>query len=195
MNEITTTIRGRLGSDVSLTCKPGSKPFAMMRVACTARYRDKEGNWYDGNTEWVSVKAFGNLAENMRNSLAKGHPVIATGTIRTEKWTDREGKDRFSFSMLAESVGHDLVWGRSAYRSNSEDRLQAQNTLDQNANKAWEASTGENNQADLGNDSQSDSAENPEADPWTNAEASESENEEETTGVDLKSRGYELVSS
>ncbi|OKL49353.1 hypothetical protein BM477_05085 [Boudabousia marimammalium] len=77
-------------------------------MATTDRYRDANGNWVDGGTDWFTVKTWGNLAENALYSLHKGDPIIASGKLRMETWTTAEGAERCAMVLTASAVGHDL---------------------------------------------------------------------------------------
>jgi single-strand DNA-binding protein len=85
------------------------------RLASSQRRYDRvQQSWIDGDTNWYTVSAFRNLAQNAATSVSKGDRVILTGRVRIRDWenTDRSGT---TVEVEAESVGHDLTWGTAVY--------------------------------------------------------------------------------
>jgi single-strand DNA-binding protein len=85
------------------------------RLASSQRRYDRvQQRWIDGDTNWYTVSAFRNLAQNAATSVSKGDRVILTGRVRIRDWenTDRSGT---TVEVEAESVGHDLTWGTAVY--------------------------------------------------------------------------------
>ncbi|ALN15607.1 hypothetical protein ASQ49_10380 [Acidipropionibacterium acidipropionici] len=80
---------GNLGTDVDFVRKD-NWCGARFRVAQTPRYM-RDGAWIDGETTWLSVRVNGRLAENCKNSLTKGDPVVVVGRLRTQVWTTPKG--------------------------------------------------------------------------------------------------------
>jgi single-strand DNA-binding protein len=85
------------------------------RLASSQRRYDRVAQrWIDGDTNWYTVSAFRNLAQNAATSVSKGDRIILTGRVRIRDWenTDRSGT---TVEIEADSVGHDLTWGTSVY--------------------------------------------------------------------------------
>lgn len=115
-NDIAVTVRGFTGTGPELRrSADGNRPWTQFRLASTPSLRDADGNWRDGATTWVTVKAFGPLAENVCRSVRKPDPVIVTGRLRTEVWKDSEGTERSTLTLLADAVGHDLTFGDARF--------------------------------------------------------------------------------
>lgn len=90
-------------------------PYTSFRVATTPRWFDSRvGAWTDGRTEWITVKAFRDVALNVGSSIRKGDPVLATGRLRTEEWQGESGP-RTSLVLDVTALGHDLTRGRAAF--------------------------------------------------------------------------------
>ena len=90
-------------------------PFTSFRVATTPRYFDnRQSAWVDGRTEWITVKAFRDVAFNVASSVRKGDPVLVQGRLRTEEWTSEAGP-RTGLVLDVHAVGHDLTRGRSSF--------------------------------------------------------------------------------
>ncbi|AZZ39080.1 single-stranded DNA-binding protein [Acidipropionibacterium jensenii] len=107
------SITGNLGTEVDFIRKDGWCG-GRFRIAQTPRYL-REGQWSDGETTWMSVRVNGRLAENCRQSLSKGDPVVVVGRLRTQAWVTEDGVRREQLVILASSVGHDLQRGTSMF--------------------------------------------------------------------------------
>jgi single-strand DNA-binding protein len=114
-NEIQITVRGWMGSDPVRHVGPTGVTLAMFRVGSTPRLRDRAtGEFRDGETQWFTVKAWRELAENVVISLKKGMPVILRGTLRTETWQGENG-ERSANVISVDSIGADLGTGTAHF--------------------------------------------------------------------------------
>lgn len=113
-NDISITIRGFVGKDPKLTEFSDGGQVTTFRVGCTPRYRDRSGNWHNGETQWFSVRARGALAVNSKASLRGGHPVLVHGRLIEQRW-EQDGTDRVAATVIAESVAIDLSYGVATY--------------------------------------------------------------------------------
>lgn len=115
---------GWVGTEVETRVTRTGFTTASFRLACTPRIR-RQGDWSDGETTWLSVTCFRALAENVGSSVAKGDPVLVSGRLRTNAWTDPDGERHERLVLEATTVGHDLSRGRSVFtkteRSQPED--------------------------------------------------------------------------
>ncbi len=75
---------------------------AKLRLATTERKKQNE-EWVD-HTEWHNVACFGRIAENVLKYCRKGKQVYVEGKIRTSKYQDRDGNDRWSTEVIADQV-------------------------------------------------------------------------------------------
>lgn len=114
-NDITVTVRGFCGTSAKLNEAEGRRPWAQFRLASTPSIRTPEGGWRDGETTWLTVKTFGNLAKNVGVSVRKSDAVIVVGRLRTERWTGEDGQERESLVIVADSVGADLAFGHGTF--------------------------------------------------------------------------------
>lgn len=92
---------GRLGRDPELRTTNSGLAIASLRLATTERAKDQDGNWGE-RVEWHSVAAFGKAAEAAGRFLTKGRQVYVEGRLRTRKWQDKEGNDRYSTEVIAD---------------------------------------------------------------------------------------------
>ncbi|MEW5851658.1 MAG: single-stranded DNA-binding protein [Myxococcota bacterium] len=97
------TLIGNLGKDPEVRFTAGGTAVANLRVACTERAKNKEGNWED-RTEWVSLVCFGKTAENAGQYLQKGRQIYAEGRLQTREWTDKDGNKRYNTEVIAFQV-------------------------------------------------------------------------------------------
>lgn len=94
---------GNLGKDPELRMTSSQNPVCNFTLATNERRKDASGNWSD-HTEWHTIVCFGKTAENCSKYLKKGKQVFIDGKIQTRKWQDKEGKDRYSTEIVANSV-------------------------------------------------------------------------------------------
>src|SRR5688572_21032685 len=89
-------IVGNLGADPETRFLPSGEAVCNLRVATTDRWKDKTSGEMKEATEWHRVAFFGRLAEVAGEYLKKGSQVYVEGSLRTRKWQDKDGQDRYS---------------------------------------------------------------------------------------------------
>jgi single-strand DNA-binding protein len=95
---------GNLGADPESRTTPGGLTVTNIRVATTERRKDRQsGDWVD-ETEWHRVVMFDKMAETAREYLRKGSQVYIEGQIRTNKWQDKDGNDRYTTEIIARDM-------------------------------------------------------------------------------------------
>lgn len=94
---------GRLGADPEVRYFPSGSGVANLRIATTDGYKDKDGQYVE-QTEWHSVAVFGKLAEIAEKYLKKGSLVYIEGKLHTEKWQDKEGKEKTKTGIKASEM-------------------------------------------------------------------------------------------
>ena len=95
---------GNLGADPETRYMPSGDAITNIRIATTFRWKDKSSGENKEETEWHRVAFFGRLAEVAGEYLKKGSPVYVEGRIRTRKWQDKDGNDRYSTEIVAEAM-------------------------------------------------------------------------------------------
>jgi single-strand DNA-binding protein len=112
IHEAQVNLAGYVAADPKFKKVAGDISSTKLRVAYTARRRDKEtGEWSDGPTSFVNVQCWRTLAENVLMSVHKGEPVLVTGRLQIRRFEDPEGAARTAVEIEAMSVGHDLTRG------------------------------------------------------------------------------------
>ena len=100
---------GNLGRDPEVRYMPSGDPIANITIATSRRYKNKAGEMVE-ETEWHRVSFFGRLAEIASQYLKKGNPVYVEGRIRTNKYTDKDGIEKYSTEIVASEM--QLLGGR-----------------------------------------------------------------------------------
>lgn len=93
---------GNVGSDANIRTV-GDRKVASFNLATTEKRKDKDGNIIQ-ETEWHSIVIWGNLAEVVEKYVGKGSQLYIEGKIKTEKYTDKEGNDRYVVRIYATSL-------------------------------------------------------------------------------------------
>lgn len=94
---------GRLGADPEVRTLEGGTKVASIRLATTERYKDKNGNQQE-STEWHNVVLWRGLADITEKYLKKGDQLYVEGRIKTRKWTDQNGQDRYTTDIVANEM-------------------------------------------------------------------------------------------
>src|SRR5512135_1074994 len=94
---------GNLGRDPETRYTADGAAITNITVATSRRYKDSSGQQQE-ETEWHKVAFFGRLAEIAGEYLKKGRPVYVEGRLRTRKWQDKEGQDRYTTEIVAENM-------------------------------------------------------------------------------------------
>jgi single-strand DNA-binding protein len=97
------TLVGNLGKDPEIRHLEGGTSVAKFSLATNENYRDKNGEWQT-QTEWHDVVAWRQLAERVARDLHKGSLVYVEGKITHRKWQDKEGQDRYSTEIVANTI-------------------------------------------------------------------------------------------
>jgi single-strand DNA-binding protein len=95
---------GNLGADPETRAMPSGTTVANLRIATSESWRDKQSGEQQERTEWHRVALFGRLAEIAGEYLRKGSQVYIEGSLRTRKWQDKQGNERYS----TEIIGNEL---------------------------------------------------------------------------------------
>jgi single-strand DNA-binding protein len=102
-------LMGNLGRDPEVRYLPSGDPVANITIATSSRYKSKTGEMVE-ETEWHRVTFFGRLAEIASQYLKKGRPVYVEGRIKTRKYTDKDGVEKYATDIIASEM--QLLGGR-----------------------------------------------------------------------------------
>jgi single-strand DNA-binding protein len=95
---------GNLGADPETRSMPSGMTVTNIRIATSESWKDKASGAQQERTEWHSVALFGRLGEIAAEYLRKGSQVFVEGKIRTRKWQDKQGNDRYTTEVIADNM-------------------------------------------------------------------------------------------
>ncbi|NMM07638.1 single-stranded DNA-binding protein [Polaromonas sp.] len=97
-------IVGNLGKDPEMRSFPSGDQVANVTIATTDKWKDKQSGEMKEATEWHRVVFNGRLAEIVGQYLRKGSQVYVEGSLRTRKWTDQSGVDKYTTEIRADQM-------------------------------------------------------------------------------------------
>ncbi len=95
---------GNLGRDPEVRYMPSGSAVANVALATSEQWKDKQSGEQQERTEWHNVVFFNRLAEIVGEYLKKGSQVYVEGSLRTRKWQDKSGNDRYSTEIVASEM-------------------------------------------------------------------------------------------
>jgi single-strand DNA-binding protein len=95
---------GNLGADPEMRHTGGGTAVTTINIATSESWTDKQSGEKQERTEWHRVKLFGRLAEIAGDYLKKGRQVYIEGSLRTDKYTDKAGVERYSTDVIASEM-------------------------------------------------------------------------------------------
>jgi single-strand DNA-binding protein len=95
---------GNLGKDPETRYMPSGSAVTNLTLATSESWKDKQSGEQQERTEWHKIAMFGRLAEIAAEYLRKGSQVYIEGKLRTRKWQDKEGKDRYTTEIVADEM-------------------------------------------------------------------------------------------
>lgn len=102
-------ILGNVGKEPEVRYLPNGDAAVNLSVATSRNWKDKDGNRQE-ETEWHRVSFFGKLAEIVGEYVKKGKPLYVEGRLKTRKWADKDGVEKYTTEIIAESM--QLLGGR-----------------------------------------------------------------------------------
>jgi len=95
---------GNLGADPETRYMPSGSAVTNLSIATSEQWKDKQSGEQKERTEWHKVAMFNRLAEIAAEYLRKGSQVYIEGKLRTRKWQDRDGNDRWTTEIIADEM-------------------------------------------------------------------------------------------
>ena len=102
---------GNLGADPETRSMPSGMTVTNIRIATSESWKDKTSGAQQERTEWHNIALFGRLGEISAEYLRKGSQVFVEGRLRTRKWQDKQGNDRFTTEIIADNM--QMLGGRA----------------------------------------------------------------------------------
>ena len=105
------SLTGNTTRDPELSFTAGGTAVAAFGLAINSRKKDTDGSWIDGDPQFFDIKAFGELAENIAESISKGTRVVINGRLNYSSWESKDDSGKRSkVEIIADSIGADLRW-------------------------------------------------------------------------------------
>ena len=95
---------GNLGRDPEVRTFPNGDRVANVTIATTDKWKDKQSNEMKEATEWHRIVFNGRLAEIVEQYLRKGAQIYVEGSLRTRKWTDKDGQEKYTTEIRADQM-------------------------------------------------------------------------------------------
>jgi single-strand DNA-binding protein len=103
-------ILGNLGQDPEVRYAPSGTAVCSISVATTRSWKNRDSGERQEETEWHRIVFYDRMAEIAGEYLKKGKPVHVEGRLKTRKWQDKDGNDKYTTEIIAESM--QLIGGR-----------------------------------------------------------------------------------
>lgn len=103
---------GHIGQDPEVRYMPNGGAVANLTLATSETWRDRQDGEMREHTEWHRVVVFGKLAKIASEYLRKGAQVYIEGQLRTRKWTDQSGQDKYTTEVIVNVGGTMQMLGR-----------------------------------------------------------------------------------
>ena len=101
-------LNGRIGTDITPRTV-GNTKVVRFRLVTNDRRKNADGEWEDANVSGWNIAAWDKLGDKVLEHLEKGDPVMVTGRIFEDKWTDTDGNTRYSTEVRAEDIGLNVL--------------------------------------------------------------------------------------
>ncbi len=102
------TLIGNLGQEPDVKYTPDGKAVTTISIATSETWKDNDTKEKKEKTEWHRVVLFGKLAEIAGEHLSKGSQVYIEGKLRTRKWTDKSGEDKYTTEIVVDNFSGEL---------------------------------------------------------------------------------------
>jgi single-strand DNA-binding protein len=110
MADNTITVIGNVTRDPELKFLNSGQAALRLSVAVSRRWQNRQTQEWEEKTSFFDVSAYGSLAENAANSLAKGSRVIVAGRMDQRTWETENGDKRSAFEIVADEIAPSLRW-------------------------------------------------------------------------------------
>jgi single-strand DNA-binding protein len=104
------TVVGNCTRDPELRFTASGQALASFGVAVNRRWQNRQTNEWEEQTSWFNVVVWGDMAENLSDTLSKGMRVIVTGRLEQRSWETEQGEKRSVVEIVADEVGPSLRW-------------------------------------------------------------------------------------
>lgn len=99
---------GNVGKDPEIRMTQNGQEMASFSIGITESYKDKQGQ-KQSKTEWVNIVAFGGVVNIIKNYVSKGSKVYIEGSLQTNKYTDKQGIEKYQTKVILQGFGSNLT--------------------------------------------------------------------------------------
>ena len=132
------TLVGRLGQDPEIRFTGEGNAVASFNVATNESWKSKDGTMQE-RTEWTKVTVFGTTAEKyVQPYIKKGTLVYVEGSLKTDKWQDKDGNDKYSTGVVANIYGGVQILGGGESNTDSSSSMNQERPEKESLNQAVE---------------------------------------------------------
>ena len=132
------TLVGRLGQDPEIRFTGEGNAIASFSVATNESWKSKDGTMQE-RTEWTKVTVFGTTAEKyVQPYIKKGTLVYVEGSLKTDKWQDKDGNDKYSTGVVANIYGGVQILGGGESNADSSSSMNQERPEKESLNQAVE---------------------------------------------------------
>ena len=132
------TLVGRLGQDPEIRFTGEGNAIATFSVATNESWKSKDGTMQE-RTEWTKVTVFGTTAEKyVQPYIKKGTLVYVEGSLKTDKWQDKDGNDKYSTGVVANIYGGVQILGGGESNTDSSSSMNQERPEKESLNQAVE---------------------------------------------------------
>ena len=110
MTDSTVTLTGNTTKSPEIRYTPGGQSVATFGLAVNRRWKNRQTDEWEEQTSFFDVKAWGQLAENIAESIPRGTRVIVTGRLEQRSWETDNGEKRSKVEVVADEVAPSLRW-------------------------------------------------------------------------------------
>ncbi len=114
----TVTVTGTVGRDPEMRFTPSGQAVTNFSIAVNRRWTNKQTNQQEEATSWFDIVAWGQLGENVAESIQKGNRVVVTGRLDQRSWENQEGDKRSKVEIVADEVAPSLRWANAVVTRN-----------------------------------------------------------------------------
>ncbi len=112
------TISGNAGREPELRFTPSGQAVANFGVAVSRRWQNRQTNEWEEATSWIDVTCWGQLAENVAESVGRGTRVTVAGRLDQRSWETDQGEKRSKVEIVADDVAISLKWATASAQRN-----------------------------------------------------------------------------
>jgi single-strand DNA-binding protein len=110
MADNTITVVGNLTRDPEIRYTASGQANARLGIAVSRRWQNRQTNEWEERTSFFNVVCWGDMAENVSDSIAKGNRIMVQGRLEQRSWETEQGEKRTVVEIIADEVGPSLRW-------------------------------------------------------------------------------------